>query len=272
MRKRVFTAALLLPLLLAILLVAPKIMTAILVAVMSAIAVYELLYRTGLVRHLRLVAYSSAAAFFIPVWSYFGQIPALGYAIVLAFFCALFAEMMANHVKVRFEKVCICFVAGLLIPFLFASLVRILTPTNGRYYIMIPFVVAFLSDSGAYFVGCKYGKRKLAPVISPNKSVEGVVGGLVFAVAGMVLYTAVMQLIFKLQVNYALAILYGVVGTVADVFGDLCFSVIKRQTGIKDYGNLIPGHGGVLDRFDSMLVVAPLIELLLHILPVVVKV
>jgi len=133
-------------------------------------------------------------------------------------------------------------------------------------------VVAFLSDSGAYFVGCKYGKRKLAPVISPNKSVEGVVGGLVFAVAGMVLYTAVMQLIFKLQVNYALAILYGVVGTVADVFGDLCFSVIKRQTGIKDYGNLIPGHGGVLDRFDSMLVVAPLIELLLHILPVVVKV
>jgi phosphatidate cytidylyltransferase len=137
---------------------------------------------------------------------------------------------------------------------------------------MIPFVVAFLSDSGAYFIGCKYGKRKLAPVISPNKSVEGVAGGLVFAVVGMVLYTAIMQLAFKLHVNYALAILYGAAGTAADVFGDLCFSVIKRQTGIKDYGNLIPGHGGVLDRFDSMLVVAPMIELLLYIFPVVIKV
>ena len=272
MRKRIITAALLVPLLLAILLIAPKIMTAILVACMSALAVYELLYGTGFVRHVRLVTYSVAAAFVIPIWSYFGMIAAWGLLIVLAFFCALFAEMMACHVKVRFEKVCICFLAGLLIPYLFSSLVRILTPTNGRYLILIPFVIAFLSDSGAYFIGCRYGKRKLAPVISPNKSVEGVAGGLVFAVAGMLFYTAIMQLVFKLQVNYALAILYGVLGTAADVFGDLCFSVIKRQTGIKDYGNLIPGHGGILDRFDSMLVVAPLVELLLVVLPVVTKI
>ncbi|MBQ3541928.1 MAG: phosphatidate cytidylyltransferase [Oscillospiraceae bacterium] len=272
MRKRIITAVLLIPLLLAILLVAPKIMTAILVACMSALAVYELLYGTGLVRHLRLVAYSAVTAFVIPIWSYFGMSAAWGQIILLVFFCALFGEAMASHVKVRFEKVCICLMAGLLIPYLFSSLVRILTPVNGRYLIMIPFVVAFLSDSGAYFVGCRFGKRKLAPVISPNKSIEGVAGGLTFAVVGMLLYTAIMQLVFKLQVNYALAILYGVLGTAADVFGDLCFSVIKRQTGIKDYGNLIPGHGGILDRFDSMLVVAPLIELLLAVLPVVTKV
>ena len=271
MRKRIITAALLVPLLLAILLIAPKIMTAFLVACMSAVAVYELLYGTGLVRHLRLVAYSIATAFVIPIWSHFGMSPAWGQLIVLVFFCALFAEMMASHVKVRFEKVCICLLAGVLIPYLFSSLVRILTSANGRYLILIPFVLAFLSDTGAYFIGCRYGKRKLAPVISPNKSVEGVAGGLLFAVVGMVLYTVIMQFAFKLQVNYAIAILYGVLGTAADVFGDLCFSMIKRQTGIKDYGNLIPGHGGVLDRFDSMLVVAPLVELLLVILPVVTK-
>ncbi|MBO5892118.1 MAG: phosphatidate cytidylyltransferase [Oscillospiraceae bacterium] len=269
MRKRIITAVVLVPLLLAILLVAPKIMTAILVSCMSALAVYELLYGTGLVRHLRLVAYSSIVAVAIPICCFFEMSAIWGQLILLAFFCALFAEVMASHIKVRFEKICICLVAGTLVPYLFSSLVRILSSDNGRYLILIPFVVAFLSDTGAYFIGCRFGKRKLAPVISPNKSVEGVVGGLVFAVTGMLLYTAIMQIAFKQEVNYVFAILYGVIGAAADVFGDLCLSVIKRQTGIKDYGNLIPGHGGVLDRFDSMLVVAPLMEALLVILPVV---
>jgi phosphatidate cytidylyltransferase len=269
MRKRIITAVVLVPLLLAILLVAPKIMTAILVSCMSALAVYELLYGTGLVRHVRLVAYSAFIAAAIPICCFFEMSAIWMQLIFLLFFCGLFAEIMTSHIKVRFEKICICLVAGILIPYLFSSLVRILASYNGRYLILLPFVVAFLSDSGAYFIGCRFGKRKLAPVISPNKSLEGVVGGLVFAVTGMLLYTVIMQIAFKLEVNYVFAILYGVIGTAADVFGDLCFSVIKRQTGIKDYGNLIPGHGGVLDRFDSMLVVAPLMEVLLVILPVV---
>lgn len=71
--------------------------------------------------------------------------------------------------------------------------------------------------------------------------------------------------------NFGYAILYGLMGGMASVFGDLCFSVIKRQTGIKDYGNLIPGHGGILDRFDSMTVVAPLAEVLLLLIPMAVK-
>ena len=71
------------------------------------------------------------------------------------------------------------------------------------------------------------------------------------------------------NVSYSLALIYGVIGAAADVFGDLIFSAIKRQLGIKDYGNLIPGHGGVLDRFDSMIVVAPLTEILITLIPVV---
>ena len=156
-------------------------------------------------------------------------------------------------------------------PYLFSSLIRVLTPDGGRYVILIPFVLAFLSDTGAYFIGCRFGKHKLASVISPKKSIEGVFGGVGFAVVGMLLYCVLMQLIFKCQVNYGYALIYGVLGSLAGVYGDLCFSVIKRQTGIKDYGNLIPGHGGVLDRFDSMLVVSPLVELMLAVFPVVVK-
>lgn len=134
----------------------------------------------------------------------------------------------------------------------------------------IPFILAFLSDTGAYFAGRAFGKHKLAPVISPHKTVEGVVGGVLGAIFGMLIFCLVMQLGFKMQVNYLYAVLYGVVGSLGAVFGDLCFSVIKRQTGMKDYGNLIPGHGGVLDRFDSMMVVGPLSELLLLLLPVAV--
>jgi len=84
----------------------------------------------------------------------------------------------------------------------------------------------------------------------------------------MLIYALILDLGFsQFRVNYGLAILYGLVGSAAGVFGDLCFSIIKRQTGIKDYGNLIPGHGGILDRFDSMMTVAPLVEALLIIAP-----
>jgi CDP-diglyceride synthetase len=98
-----------------------------------------------------------------------------------------------------------------------------------------------------------------------------VFGGIIGAVAGLLIFFLVLQFFFGYTVNYWFVLLYAIVGSLGGVFGDLCFSVIKRQTGIKDYGNLIPGHGGVLDRFDSMMVVGPLVEVLLLLLPVAVK-
>jgi phosphatidate cytidylyltransferase len=97
------------------------------------------------------------------------------------------------------------------------------------------------------------------------------VGGVLAAMIVMMIYAVILQLGFKLQVNYLYALVYGFVCSLGGVFGDLCFSVIKRQTGIKDYGNLIPGHGGILDRFDSMMIVGPLVEVLLLLLPVAVR-
>lgn len=272
MKTRVIAAAVLLPLLLIIVLVLPEIFTALLFGGMAAIAAYELLYNTGLIKHSRLVIYSMIMAFMVAMWCYFDQNYAWGLLGVLAFCACLFGEMMGSHVKIRFDHLGLCFVAGLIIPFLLTSIVRIhATAKIGRYLVLIPFVLAFASDSGAYFVGIKFGRHKLAPVISPKKTVEGMVGGVLAAMIVMMIYAVILQLGFKLQVNYLYALVYGFVCSLGGVFGDLCFSVIKRQTGIKDYGNLIPGHGGILDRFDSMMIVGPLVEVLLLLLPVAVR-
>jgi phosphatidate cytidylyltransferase len=183
----------------------------------------------------------------------------------------LFMEVMRSGMKLPFEKVSACFVGGILLPLLLGSLVRIHALEQGRALVLVPFAVAFLSDSGAYFVGLKFGKHKLAPTISPKKTVEGMLGGILGAVVGLGIFCLVLQLFFGFTINYLYVLVYGLVGSLGGVFGDLCFSAIKRQTGIKDYGNLIPGHGGILDRFDSMIVIGPLVEALLLLLPLAVK-
>lgn len=271
MKTRIITAAVLLPILLVIVLALPKLITALLLAACAAIAAYELLHRTELVRHGRMVIYSMVVAFAVPVWCYFGCHRAWGLLIVFAFVGALFGEMMGNHIKINFSQVAMCLVAGLLVPYLFSALIRIHVMEYGRHMIIIPFMLAFLPDSGAYFAGYFFGAHKLAPVISPKKTVEGAIGGVLTALLGMAIYGAIMALAFGFHVNIGFALIYGLVVSLGDIFGDLMFSVIKRQTGIKDYGNLFPGHGGVLDRFDSMIIVAPLTEVLLMLIPMMVK-
>lgn len=270
MKTRIIAAAVLLPLLLVVVFLLPKICTAILFGAMAAIGAYELTVGTGMVKETRLYIYAMISAFWCALWSGLGI--SYGWLLlgVLIFWAALFAEMMYAQMKLPFEKVAVTMVAGVLLPLLLSSLVRIHATEHGRVFIVIPFVLAFLSDSGAYFAGLKYGKRKLAPTISPKKTVEGVIGGVIGAVVGMVIYSYVIQSAFTFRINYMYATLYGVVGSVAGVFGDLCFSAIKRQVDIKDYGNLIPGHGGILDRFDSMMLIGPLAEILLLILPMAV--
>ncbi len=271
MKKRIITAAVLVPILLLVLYTAPKIVMVLCLSFICAVAAVELLYNTGLVRHVRMVAYAAVTAACVPLWCYFSWDVLWAQAGILLLFLLLFLEMMLDPANVTFDKAAICLVGGLVIPYLLSGLVRIFAPDNGRFVILIPFVVAFLADSGAYFIGCRFGRHKLAPTISPKKSVEGVLGGMTTASLGMLLYVFIMQYGFQCQVNYGYALVYGIVGSLLDTFGDLCLSVVKRQTDIKDYGDLIPGHGGVLDRFDSLIVVAPLVEMMLIVFPVVVK-
>ena len=272
MKTRIVTAAIALPLLLIILLALPKIVTAILFGLVCALAAYELLTATGFVKNIRVVIYSAVMALLVALWSYFGCSQVWAAAGLLVFSAVLFTELMLNHIKLRFEKIAVCLVAGVLIPYLFSAIVRIHSVDGtGRFFVLIPFIIAFISDSGAYFAGLYFGRRKLAPAISPKKTVEGAIGGVAAAILGMLLYMFIVDVAFGFTVNYLLVIVYGIVCSAAGVFGDLCFSVIKRQAGVKDYGTLLPGHGGILDRFDSMIIVAPLVEVLLTLIPLAVK-
>ena len=271
MIKRTITGAVLIAVLIAVLLFLPKICTAVLLSLMVAVAAYELLWTTGLVENRRLVIYAQVTAVLEVWWCYLGMPYVWTLAAVLVITAVCFAELLISHGKLPFHQIAMTIIAGLLIPFLLSALVRIVLMDNGRYLIPVPFVMAFMTDTGAYLVGCAIGKHKLCPVISPKKTVEGLCGGILGGIVGMLLYGFVLQSAFGFTVNFLFAAVYGVIGAAAATFGDLMFSVIKRQTGIKDYGKLLPGHGGILDRFDSVTMVAPAAELLLLILPLAVK-
>lgn len=142
----------------------------------------------------------------------------------------------------------------------FVLLLRL--PVSSWWILLLAFLITWATDVGAYAFGRAFGKRKLAPTISPNKTVAGAIGGVVCAIIIAIIY----GLLFLDLPPYVLLLL-AAAGSVAGQLGDLWASMIKRWTGVKDAGKLFPGHGGVLDRFDSVLFVAPLIYLLLALLP-----
>lgn len=271
MLVRILSAVFLLPLLLVILLFLPPVYTVVLVAVMAGIASYELLWGTAFLKRVRPVIYSSVMAVLVVLWSYFGHqinwiVPG-----VFCFIILLLAEVMADNEKLSFQQICICLVSGLIIPYMFASLVRLRGERGGNILVLVPFLLSFVSDSGAYFTGVFLGKHKLAPKISPKKTVEGLIGGVVATMLGMVLFCMALNKYLNFSVNYYAAAAFGVAGSLVSVFGDLAFSVIKRQSGIKDYSRLIPGHGGILDRFDSTIFVAPMVEIFMGLWPAMVS-
>ena len=269
MLKRILGGAILISLLVIVIFFLPKVCTAVLFGLMAAVAAYELTRGTGLVKNSRLTAYSMVFAFLVPLWSFFSVVYGFALLGILIFVSLMYMELLLSKCKLPYAEVAVCFMAGMVVPFLLSAIVRIYARGAGIYLIFIPFILAFTSDTGAYLAGRFFGKHKLAPIVSPNKTVEGVIGGVLSTVLCMLIYCLIMQFGFDRKVNYLYAVVYGILGSMAGVFGDLSFSAIKRQTGIKDYGNLIPGHGGILDRFDSMTLVAPLAEALLLLIPVV---
>ncbi len=174
----------------------------------------------------------------------------------------LFSEMLIsfkNEKPMPFEVVAIGIVAGFVIPYFLTSLIRL--DMMGWAYVSLPFLISFASDSCAYFVGVSFGRHKLVPILSPKKSIEGSFGGFLGTIAVLMIYGLILSA-QDYEVNYALLAVYGFLGSLTCQFGDLCFSAIKRLSGIKDFGNLIPGHGGILDRFDGMIFVVALVEIL----------
>ena len=273
MVQRVLVAVVLIPLLLWIIYgVSPAwpMILPIAIAVLSMLAVHEALWSTSFLKHPRISGYSILLAGVIPFWVYYdGQaLPAL--CGLFIYVLLLFCEAFASRGRIGLEKMGGAFFLSVFIPFFMSSFLRIrLMDELWRSLIILPLVVAFISDSFALFVGMAFGKHKLAPQLSPKKTVEGAAGGLVGTVVCTVLYGVALRLLFQYQVDYLRLAFYGALGSVVSQLGDLAFSSIKREYGIKDFGNILPGHGGILDRFDSVIFCAPLIELLIRILPAV---
>ena len=131
---------------------------------------------------------------------------------------------------------------------------------GGKYIYLIAFIGAWITDTFAYFCGMLFGrggKHKLIPEVSPKKTVEGSIGGIVFCVLAMILFGFIIEKIDEsFHANYPLLALGGIAISIVAQIGDLSMSVIKRHYGIKDYGFIFPGHGGILDRFDSVIAVS----------------
>lgn len=132
-------------------------------------------------------------------------------------------------------------------------------PEYGRYLYLIPFLFSWVTDSFAYFTGRLFGKHKLIPQVSPKKTVEGAVGGFVCCALTTLLYGLIVERCFHVAPNYLVLGISGLVIGVVSQIGDLMMSALKRQQGIKDFGWMLPGHGGLLDRFDSGMAVSVLV-------------
>ena len=270
LRKRILVAVVFVPVIFLVLYAAPPIALSIAVAILSGIAVYEALCATNFLKHSRIAAYSILLAAVIPFWVYYDGRPLPALCGLFLYVVLLFCEAIGSRKQVGLEKMGGTFFLSVVIPFFLSSFLRIRHMAGWEFYVLLPFVAAFMSDACALFAGMLFGRHKLAPDLSPKKTVEGAVGGLAGAVLGMMIYGLVARGLFHLEgLRFSVLIVYGVLGSVLSQLGDLSFSYIKREYGIKDFGNILPGHGGILDRFDSVIFCAPLIELLIHLLPVV---
>ena len=146
---------------------------------------------------------------------------------------------------------------SLMASYFFCALIVLRRMENGLYNLMLMIVCCVASEVAGYFVGRAWGRHKLAPDLSPHKTIEGSVGGLAASCALALLGTAIYAGAMELSVHYGRLMLYGVCGSVISQTGDLAMSAVKRVAGVKDFSRLLPGHGGLLDRFDGQLFAAP---------------
>lgn len=185
-----------------------------------------------------------------------------------------FLAYVLHHERAKFEQIAMMLVGMLLIPASMSCCLQLnaLSDKCGIMYLVLGLCGAWLADSGAYFVGTFCGKHKLCPKISPKKTIEGLVGGILTNGVLFVLINLVYCKIMQnggtdLSVNYVLSFLLGMACAGIGTVGDLSASLVKRQFGIKDYGKIMPGHGGLLDRFDSVLFVVPFMAAILSLAP-----
>lgn len=236
----------------------------ILMMLICMIATFEFLVPTKAVKGKRMIVAGIIISALLPLLIYIAP-PVTPIIIFIAVLYGFIEILNSNKTNTNFKDILMFLFACLIIPYFLSTLLQIFLSENGNYYVLIPMISAWSSDTLALFIGMAFGKHKLAPNISPKKTVEGSIGGILGGIIGMVIFTYIVRTYFAFDFNYILAIILGIVGSILGQIGDLSFSTIKRTYKIKDYGYIIPGHGGILDRFDSVIFVAPLVAMILEI-------
>lgn len=180
------------------------------------------------------------------------------FAVTLLCAFVIFVTWLKRHKEIRYEQVFFVLAVMILVPQAMSTMIRIHSfgEDEGLFLLIMGLCGAWIADTGAYFSGVALGKHKLCPEISPKKTVEGFIGGIL--TTGIVYAVAFCIFAGGFDIRFALfAFITGAVCSVIGTVGDLSASMVKRQIGFKDYGKIMPGHGGLMDRFDSVLFVLP---------------
>ncbi len=245
----------------------------ILLSLLALAAVFEMLKVLGMEKNYFLTVPAYALALAAPVVAYFftGE-NAIKFILVLAavlfiYLIYLFFVAVFKQGELKFASIAEVFAAVVYIVLSFAALSVIRYLENGIFFLVMILIAAWGSDVFAYFTGMLIGKHKLIPKISPKKTVEGAIGGVVFATLLMLLYGFIVSLATDLTPNYIVLGISGFVLSMASQVGDLIASLIKREHNIKDYGKIFPGHGGVMDRFDSVISITTVLMVVCIVFP-----
>lgn len=236
------------------------------VVFISSMAIYEVVTAIGLRRNSFMTIFSVLLPVAIMIVSHINREYIFSVVYLFIAFCLI--TMLFKHGKYTFNDVAKYIAASVMISLSFIHISFVRAFDNGAVCVFIVFIGSWITDTCAYFTGMAIGKHKLAPKISPKKTIEGSIGGIVGVTVIITAYTLICANIINMNVNICSIIVIGLISGVLSQFGDLCASIIKRENDIKDFGNIMPGHGGVMDRFDSFLFVAPAVYYILELFPV----
>ena len=264
MKTRIITAIVAIAVLLPVLIFSQTVALPIALALCAFVAIYEMSACIGLKRAYALTAPLYLLALGLPFLIRYAngidQIRQVIFSAVLLISLYFFAALTFSHGKYKLADVATLFMTAFYILAGFNSIMILRDyELGGKYVYLTVFLGAWVTDTFAYFCGMLFGrggKHKLIPDVSPKKTVEGSIGGIVFCMLSMVIFGLIINAISDFHANYLMLVVGGLLASIVSQIGDLCMSVIKRTYGIKDYGKLFPGHGGMLDRFDSVIAVS----------------
>ena len=259
MTARLLVAAVGVPLLILVLVFLPPIATALLVAAIAGAAAYELLH-TACKRPQRFYVPTILCAALIVLMLALGTAVKATLIYAFLYVMCLFLLAVRTHGTenaIPFTDVAVCVVAAFLFPAMYGCIA--LLRNVGSAFVLMPFVIAFIGDSFSMLGGMAFGHKKFAPNVSPNKTWAGFLAGPIGSAVGMTLLCLVCKWVWQMTLPIWYFTLLGVVANIFGQLGDLSTSLIKREAGIKDYSHIFLTHGGVLDRFDSILFIAPVV-------------